>query len=125
MTRVPGSNLLDDALSLIDTTPLTYYQYLGRTTNAIGLDVASYAPGVPITASVQAVPRSHYQQMGLDYSKTYIMIWSSANLTDLGRGRAGDQVGFNGQRYELKDEADWTPIDGWNSVLAIRVADDP
>ena len=118
---IPGTNLLRQAQTLIRPTTVTYFQFMGRTTNTIGQDVSSYAPGVAISANVQAVKRAFYQRMGLDYTKRYIEIWTTTDTVDLYRDRAGDQIEWEGRRYELMNEEEWTPIDGWNSALAVDV----
>ena len=38
------------------------------------------------------------------------------------RGKSSDQMEHNGRRYQLVDEDDWHPIDGWDSFLAVEVA---
>lgn len=119
---IPGSNLLNQALRIIRPTTVDYYQFLGRTNNSVGLLVSNYAPAESVTASVQAVKRAQYQYMGLDYNKRYIMIWATTDLQDLFRDRSGDQIGYNGQRWELMNEEDWTDIDNWNGVLAVQVS---
>ncbi len=118
---IPGSNLLDEALTVIAGTTIQYYAFDSVTTNDIGYDVVTYATPVPINASVQAVPREVYGDMGLDFSKQYIAIWASQDFGVLGRDRPSDQVGFNGSRYEIMEESAWHPIDGWDSILAIKV----
>lgn len=118
---IPGANVLRQALTVIRADTVQYYRFIGRTTNPIGLDVSTYAASVDIEASVQAVPRSQYQRLGLDYVKRYIALWSVSDINDLSRGSSGDQLGYNGRRYELINEEDWTLIDGWNGTLAVEV----
>jgi len=118
---VPGENLLDLALTIIATTTIQYYAFDSRATNEILLDVTTYAAPVDVEASVQAVPRKVYSDMGLDFNKEYIAIWASQEFENLMRDRPGDQVGFGGERYEIMEESDWFTIDGWDAVLAIKV----
>ncbi len=120
---IPGSNLLQQALSVIRPTTLNVYRYIDRSVNSIGLDVATYATPECIEGSVQALDRGSYSRLGLDYAKRHILIWLTAgDLSDLNRGRAPDQIGFNGRRYEIVDETDWVPIDGWARVIAVEIA---
>ncbi len=117
----PGSNLLTTALGIICRESFDYIQFTGRTTNAIGYDERTYAEPVTITGSVQAVDRSHYTDNGLDFSKRHIQIWTDTNVEDLYRARSGDQIQWNGNRYEVLSETDWHPIDGWNNFIAVEV----
>lgn len=119
---IPGSNILQQAQALIQPTQVQLHRVTGRTTDARGIDVTTYAAPETILANVQAVRRSQYQRMGLDYNKRYIAIWSSVDLRDLTRDSSGDQITWQGRRHELINEEDWTDIDQWNSVLAIEVA---
>lgn len=118
---IPGANVLRQAQTLIRPTTVTYFQFLGRTTNSVGQDVSNYAAGLAIQANVQAIKRAFYHRMGLDYTKRYIQLWTTTDTVDLYRDRAGDQIEWEGRRYELMNEDEWTPIDGWNSALGVDV----
>ena len=119
--NVPGSNLLATALRVIYPEAFDYFQYQGLQTNAIGLDVVAFAPAVALQGSIQAVSRSVYQDMGLDFERRYVMIWTVSDIDGLERGRAGDQIQYNQRRYQVVDQDDWHAIDGWNSNLFVQV----
>ena len=121
MSNTPGSNLLTDAFELICTEPFDYYRFTGIETNAAGIDVRAYAAPVTVQGSVQPVDRSEYDDMGLDWTKRYIQVWTDQNVDDLYRERAGDQIGRHGFRWEIQSENDWHEIDGWNSFTAVQV----
>ncbi len=121
---VPGSNLLTTALGLICPEPIQFYQFTGFATNAIGYDVRTYAAPTTVMASVQAVDRTQYSEAGLDFNKRHIAVWASQDIDDLYRGRAGDQIGWQGVRWEVLSESEWHPIDGWNNLIAVQV-DEP
>ena len=118
---IPGENLLRKAQGLVRPTTLQYFRFSGRTLNAVGQDVSAYEAGVSITLNVQPVQRKQYRHMGLDYEKDYLMLWSSTDLRGLSRARSGDQIEYLGERYELLNKDNWTPIDGWGQILAIKV----
>lgn len=118
---IPGSNLLNMALTVIRPQTIQFFAFTGRATNAIGLDEATYAAPVAVRGSVQPVPRSQYQRMGLDYNKRYVNLYASTDIDDLARDTAGDQIEFNGRRYEIMGEDDWFPQDGWNGTLAVDI----
>jgi len=118
---IPGQNLLNMAFRVISQTALIYYHYLGRTQNSVGQDISQYSPGKTIWGSFQPVPRRLYQSLGLDFQKDYWMFYTSNNLQDVGRMISGDQIGFNGNRYQCESDNDWHPIDGWKGSLFIHV----
>lgn len=122
---IPGANLLKMALTIIAKQNILYYAYSGRTLNNVGQDVTTYAPPRLIGGSFQAVPRALYQQLGLDFQKEYYIFYTLENLLDVGRDVSGDQLAFDGQRYQCESNTDWFPMDGWKGVLCIRLGYDP
>jgi hypothetical protein len=119
---IPGSNILEDALTVIDSVEIQFFENTARSKNSIGLYDSTYAAAIPVQAGVQAVKRNQYRNLGLDFNKHYIMLWSSHDFKDLARDRGADQIEFNSKRYELMNEDDWTALDQWNSALAVEIA---
>lgn len=118
---IKGSNLLNQALTVIPKQSFGYLKFLSKTTNDIGIDVPTYAPEVTLFGSVQAVPRTLFQSLGLDWKKNYIMIYSSDELTGIERDSSGDRVVFGGKTYQALYENDWRQIYGWAGVLCVEV----
>ena len=121
MSGVPGSNLLKKAFKVINKDSFIYRQFDSRSPNGIGIDVPSYKPDVPLKGSIQAVPRRLYQQHGLDWKKNYITIYSSNTIEGVNRDTSGDRIVFDGKLFQVLDENNWTPIDGWNGVMCVEV----
>lgn len=122
---VPGSNNLNLALSVIARQTVSYWRYLSRTTNAIGLDVSTYADPVDITGSLQAVPRSAYKELGLDLTRNYVRFFTSNDLIDIKRDVSGDRISYAGKYYNVLSATDWYAVDGWLEVLCIEVPLEP
>lgn len=118
---VPGSNLLKQAMKAIKPTTVQYLRFNGRQQNAARQYINSYDPAAPLTASVQAIRREKYQELGLDLQKNYIKIWASASLIDLSRDYSGDKFIYGGKTYQLADQTDWLLQDGWCSALAVQI----
>lgn len=118
---IPGDNLFLDAIELIGTSTVQWYRATGRTTNAIGYDVTTYAAAVDIEGSIQAVDRTVYQQYGLDMQKNYVMFYTANDLTDIHRDVSGDNIALNGKRYQLTTEKDWFFMDGWTGVMCVEI----
>lgn len=117
---VPGSNLLNRAFQLIAKQSVDYYQDIGRVNNEIGLDVTNYAPPATLTGSIQAVPLNNYEQLGLDFGRTYVNFYTNTLLFGVERDVSGDVFVFNGRVYQCRSVTNWKAIDGWNSVLAVE-----
>jgi hypothetical protein len=118
---VPGSNILKSALRVIASQTVDYYQDIGRDNNIIGLDLTSYAPPAKIRGSVQAVPLSAYEALGLDFGKNYVTLYTGTPLIGVERDVSGDIFTFSGKIYQCKATTNWIAIDGWNAVIAVEV----
>lgn len=116
-----AGNLLKRALHITGAQAVIYRRFSGRTTNEIGLDVSAFADPVQIKGSVQAVPRSTYEQLGLDFQKRYVTLYTVAEVFDLQRDISGDMIEFGGKTYQLVSSTDWHPMAGWQSVLCVEV----
>lgn len=126
---VPGSNLLEEAFDLIETTPILYYKDNGRVLNDVGVYVTSYADPIEIEASVQAPDRQTYVQYGLDMQRNYLNVFIPNDTIDLSRDQSGDQfvIGPPGKkyRYQLESEIPWYEYDGWVEVYVVQIGKEP
>ena len=118
---VPGSNLLTSALTIICRDSFQYLRFNTITTNEIGLDVRDYDQPITRSGSVQSVDVSDIKNMGLDFTKSYIQVWTETPVNAVERDRSGDQIIWNGRRFEIQGETDWNAVDGWNSFTAVEV----
>jgi len=121
---IPGSNLLNAALSVIAAQLVTYHQYTGTVQNDIGTDVATYAANQTIRGSWQPVPRRLYQSLGLDFGRTYVTFYASKDILDVERDVSGDQLTYLNKRYQVLQANDWTGVDGWTGVLVVQIGDE-
>lgn len=122
---IPGSNILNIALSVIARQTVSYFAFTGRVLNAVGEDIPSYADSVDIVGSLQPVPRILYEQYGLDLQKTYYTFYTSNPVKDVGRDVSGDQFEFGGQRFQVESNNDWYAQDGWKGVLCVLIGAAP
>ncbi len=118
---IPGFNLYQMATRLIARSPFTFFGEASRALDDRGIWVVTYAAGVALLASIQAIDRALYESLGLDLDRYYIKIYSDHPLLVTERGTSGDQIEFQGERYQLLSNTDWSPIDGWEGVLAVRL----
>ncbi len=119
----PGSNTLAMALTVLGSTPVNWFEFNGRTLNSGGVYVTTYkTPILEISGSVQAINRTKYEALGLDFEKKYIA-WYVPNVAavDLDRDVSGDVIETLGRRFQLVGSNDWLNIDGWRSLLAIDI----
>jgi hypothetical protein len=112
------------ATKIIGKNDYILFQYNGRQLDDRGLYVSEFSDPINLKDSIQAVPRNLYAEFGLDWNKYYIQIYTDNPLMVVERENSGDQIEFNGSRYQLLDNNDWNPIDGWQGVLAVRLDDE-
>lgn len=115
-----GMNLYATAVQLIGKSDYTYFAAGAITKDPRGFAVPTFAAGVPLRDSIQAVPRSAYKALGLDFDRKYVVIYTDNDLLVTERGTSGDQIEYNGARFQLVSDTDWRPMDGWRGVLAVR-----
>ena len=120
----PGSDLLADAFTVIDTIQIEYMQYGARVLNPVGQWVTTYMPAVPVQASVQAVPREKYTFLGLDLQKNYVSIFVQLPVIDIDRDQTGDRFVLpDGRMYQIDSQTDWYAVDGWvGPVICVKVS---
>lgn len=118
---IPGSNVLNMAFSIIAKQSVIYYRFIGRTLNDVGQDVATYEPGSLLKGSFQPVQRNLYEALGLDLQKEYYWFYVSKALMDVSRNVSGDQLAFQGNRFQCESSTDWFAMDGWLAILCVRI----
>lgn len=120
---IPGANLLNLALSVIGRQTVRYFANTGRTTNPQGVQVAAFAPGVDITVgSVQPMSTAAKQQNGLELEARAIWWYVPRNVLGLNRDLSGDQIEYDGYRWQVRTVTDWYGQDGWVGAACTRLA---
>lgn len=118
---VPGSNLLNLALTVLGKATFEYEAYLGRDSNEIGIFEDSYADPVTVTGSAQPVQRSVYEQQGLDFQKNYHTFYLPQFIGDVARGRAGDKFTYANKTWQCISTMPWFDMDGWTESTCVEI----
>lgn len=121
---IPGSNLLKIAFSIIARQTLLYYKYISRSKNSVYVNKPTFDLAIEVRGSFQPVPKNRYEQMGLDFSKSYFVLYVPFDFLDLQRNVAGDRVEFEGKLYQCESNTDWFKIDGWKGILCVEILPD-
>lgn len=116
---VPGSNLLALAMTAIAPQPVVWRASTGRTTDASGRMVSTFAAPVTLYGSFQAVNTNLITQYGLDMNQRYAVFYASARFKEPNRDTAPDVFDFDGRRWVMVTGVDWFGIDSWDSVLVV------
>ena len=121
MMNVPGANLLNIALSVINPAAISWAAFVSQ---AVGANLAvanTYAAPVVIRGSAQPVSRVLMETLGLDMNKSYIHIYAPNNVIDIERNITSDQFTVNGTLYQGLSATPWFGYDGWNEILCVQV----
>lgn len=119
---VPGSNLLVDALDLIESQTVSYLQATGSTTTPAGRKVPAFAAPVSVTrGSLQPIPKSRYQFLGLDLTKEYVIWYVSRAVVGVARDTSGDRIVYAGRTFQLQSLAMWFAQDGWVAATCVEI----
>jgi hypothetical protein len=121
MMLVPGGNILNAALRVIQPQAPRLKRWTGRTQNNRGEFVPTYAPPVAVVGSFQPVDRKLYQQLGLDLSKSYATLFTATTIRTLDRDAAGDQVVYGGRLWEAQSQVNWQTQDGWGEYAFVDI----
>jgi hypothetical protein len=120
---IPGDNLLYMALTLIASQTVLYYADAGRTKQPNGVFLTTYSEAQTIEdGSVQAIDRTKYLAMGLDFQKTYVTWFvPQIAMTTVQRAKSGDVIEWDGGRYQLESGITWNAQDGWGTAIACLI----
>ena len=121
-------NLLNIASQIIPQQTFVYYKYKDAQANDIGVVEKTYDDGVILEGSVQAISQDMYEKLGLDFSKKYISIHTSADIRNVDNSQpCPDKVVWSGKEYLITKVTNWYQQDGWNRVIAVEqlVEDEP
>lgn len=118
---IPGANILGMALSVIRPQTVQLRRFVSRTENGVGDTIPVFAAPVDISGSVQPVDKKLYQQLGLNLSKNYRMLWVFGDVQPTGRDRDGDIVLWNGQTWQCESDRDWSDVAEYRKLLLVEV----
>lgn len=118
---IPGSNLLQMALSAIASQAVTYLRFESMTTRADGVDVPTFEAPVTLYGSWQPVPAERLVARGLDPAREHAAFFVSTYLQEPTRDRSADRCEYGGFVWEARDAQNWFVQDGWLEMLFEKV----
>lgn len=117
---VPGQNNLLLALQVLGPQTIQLFRFLGETDSPSGKPIKTFAPAETFArCSVQPVPATSYDLLGLNRAKRYVQVWAPADVYGVARDHSPDEFEWNGSRYEVTQDTGWFPQDGWCQFLGI------
>ena len=119
--NIPGANLLSMAARVIRMETLQHRAFVSRALNGAGDYESTFAAPVAIQGSFQAVNSKLYQQLGLNLTKNYAMVYTSANIRATERDTEGDLILFAGKAWQCQSDQNWRAMDGFKKMLCVEV----
>lgn len=119
--NIPGANLLSMASRVIRFETIGHRAFVSRAVNAAGDFVSVFADPVDIQGSMQPLNKKLYQELGLNLSKNYIMLYTSAAVSPPVRDREGDLLTFGGKTWQCESDQSWASVDGFTKMLCVEV----
>lgn len=115
-------NVLKMAQRVIKKQSFTYNKFVSRSINDLGDFIPVFTPS-SISGNIQPVSKTIYQQLGLDFQKTYVMFHiSEVDIDDISRDTSGDEIIYNGHTYQgLSKQQDWYFQRGFMTLLGIQI----
>lgn len=114
-------NLLASAQTVIGKQSYQLRKYSGRIRNAAGYFTSSFEPPVNMSGSVQPVNARQYQDMGLDFKKSYIKIYDVNLIKAITRDSNADQIIYDEYLWHVAEDTPWFLSGGWNFVLCVKL----
>jgi len=114
---IPGGNILNIALSVINPQGVYWYSSNGSVLNDIGQNVTTYLSPVIINGSFQPLSKQVIFTLGLDVKKSYYKFYSSHDFKDLDRDRSPDLLVSGSNVYQIESNEDWYNQDSWMGTL--------
>lgn len=118
---IPGANILSQALGLIQPQTLQLRAFMSRAENSVGDTVATFAAPVNISGSMQPVERKLYQQLGLNLSKNYSILYVFGSVQPTARDRDGDVILFNGSIWQCESDRNWSGVGEYRKILCVEI----
>lgn len=104
-----GMNLLAMANRAIGFSSATHRRWKETAEDGAGQLTPLYFPDEDIKASIQPVPRTMVELMGLDVQKDYVTVYTTADVKvrDTERNVTGDLLFFEGHTYQAESNTTW------------------
>ena len=118
--NIPGANLFGIAARVIATQTLSHRAFISRELNDAGDWESTFASPVDIQGSFQPVNKRLYQTLGLNLSKNYGMLYTSAVVLPTTTDREGDLLDFAGKTWQCESDQNWAAIDGFTKMLCVE-----
>ena len=71
--------------------------------------------------SIQPLPRNLYQMYGLQFDRFYVTVYMPECATDVSRDTAGDQIEYQGNRFQAVQKVNWYTPNFWIAMLFVQV----
>ena len=116
-------DILKQALSIMRKQSFSYYKWSNNSVNDMGIKIDNYETAVVYKGSIQAVPLSKYEKLGLQFANNYRIVYSSLNIKGIEGQPSPDKLVFEGKTWKIIKNTSWFVVDGWTETLVVEVVE--
>lgn len=114
-------NLYTLARTLIPSDEVYLSKFLGNTENDVGQLIPSYAVPYFIDAVFQPMESTLIEKLGLEFDKTYRVLYTDEFVQNLEDNTSCDLVYLDDVSYQCLKKTDCLSYNGWNGVICVRL----
>lgn len=114
-------NLYTLARTLIPSDEVYLSKFLSNTENDVGQMIPSYGEPYFIDAVFQPIETTIIEILGLEYDKTYRVLYTDEFVQNIEDNSSSDYVYLGDVRYQALRKTDWLSYNGWNGVICVRL----
>ncbi len=118
---IPGAGLMGLASRLVGLQTMQHRAFTGRAVNTVGDFISTYAAPVAIYGSFQPMGKELMQQLGLNLSKAYATLYTTANVQPTQEGRSGDIILYQGRTWQAESTHEWRLVGEVGGTLLVEV----
>ena len=113
-------NVLETALSLLPAVVWEYRTLVGKQRDEFGNIVPQYSEWKRCRGMAQPVQASHSPNIGMYQAQKRYSFWGSVHLNGMDVQDFPDQIRFRGRNFNVEQDTDWTPYNGWHGCVAVE-----
>lgn len=97
----------------------TYIEYseTASTINDIGVEVPAPALQTTYTGSIQAVSNKMYEQLGLDLSKNYKVVFCPELIQSMAEKTIPGRILYDGRTWDIIENQNWAETNGFTKFI--------
>lgn len=98
-----------------------FYKWIETAPDAMGRDVPRFDEPICYVGSIQPVSNKLYEQLGLDITKNYKILFCPELIQSLAEQIQPDRIFYQNKVFEIVDNKNWHETNGWIKALIVEI----